>query len=341
MYKGIDVSQWQGVIDWAKVKGAGIEFAIIRALRGSLETDPQFETNFTGARNHGIAVGVYKYSYATTVDFAKAEAEAVIKLLAGRQLEAKIWFDMEDECQRTLDKSLLYQIVKTFIDTISAAGYQVGIYCNTYWYNSILTDEIRNLTNNWWLAQWGDNKPSFGLELTGWQYSSKGKINGIGGNVDLDNYYVKFDSITGTSSSSAATPAAPVALSKFKKGDVVKVKNAVQYDNGQAFKCWYETYEVISVSGDRVVIGKGSTITAAVSEKNIILASDASNTAVNTEIKPGDTVKVTNAVQYDNGQAFKCWYDTFEVIAVSGDRIVIGKGAVKTAAVHRDNLQKV
>ncbi len=340
MYKGIDVSQWQGVIDWAKVKGAGIEFAIIRALRGSLETDPQFEANFTGARNHGIAVGVYKYSYATTVEFAKAEAEAVIKLLAGRQLEAKVWFDLEDECQRILDKSLLYQIVKTFLDTISAAGYQAGIYCNTYWYCNILTDKIRNLTDNWWLAQWSDSKPS--LNVTGWQYSSKGKINGIGGNVDLDYYYAEFDSIkTDTASSSASTSAAPVTTSKFKKGDVVKVTNAVQYDNGQAFKCWYETYEVLNVTADRVVIGKGSTITAAVSEKNLILASDASNTTVNTEIKPGDTVKVTNAVQYDNGQPFKCWYDTFEVIAVSGDRVVIGKGAVKTAAVHRDNLQKV
>lgn len=336
MYKGIDVSQWQGVIDWAKVKGAGIEFAIIRALRGSLESDPQFEANFTGARNHGIAVGVYKYSYATTVEFAKAEAETIIKLLNGRHLEAKVWFDVEDECQQNLDKSLLYQIIKTFIDTISAAGYQVGIYCNTYWYNSILTNDIRKLTNNWWLAQWSDSKPNLGE--TGWQYSSKGKINGIGGNVDLDYYYAEFDS---TKTETASPSADQVTSSKFKKGDVVKVTNAVQYDNGQAFKCWYETYEVLNVTADRVVIGKGSTITAAISEKNLILASDVSNTTDNSEIKPGDTVKVLNAVQYDNGQAFKCWYDTFEVISVSGDRVVIGKGAVKTAAVHKDNLQKV
>lgn len=340
MYKGIDVSQWQGVIDWAKVKGAGIEFAIIRTLRGSLKTDPQFESNFTGARNNGIAVGVYKYSYATTVEFAKAEAEGIIKLLNGRQIEAKVWFDIEDECQQTLDKDLLYQIIRTFIDTISAAGYQVGIYCNTYWYNSILTDDIRKLTDNWWLAQWNGSKPNLGE--TGWQYSSKGKINGIGGNVDLDYYYGEFDSVkTDTASASTSTPAVTVTSSKFKEGDVVKVTNAVQYDNRQAFKCWYETYEVLNVTADRVVIGKGSTITAAVSEKNLILASDASNTADNSEIKPGDTVKVLNAVQYDNGQAFKCWYDTFEVITVSGDRIVIGKGAVKTAAVHKDNLQKV
>ncbi len=260
MYKGIDVSQWQGNIDWKKVAAAGIDFAIIRSLRGSLKTDPYFENNFKGARENGIAIGIYKYSYATDVDFAKKEAEAIIKLLAGRKVEAKIWFDIEDECQKDLDKNLLFNIIKIFLDTIKAAGYDVGIYCNTYWYTTVLTEDIRKLTKNWWLAQWTNwngiiqGKPDKG-EIV-WQYSNNGRIDGITGPVDLDYYYGAWDSIE----------TKPTAKSKFKAGDIVKVTKAVQYDNGQPFKCWYESYEVIEVKGDRVVIGKGAVKTAAINK---------------------------------------------------------------------------
>ncbi len=334
MYKGIDVSQWQGAIDWNKVAAAGIDFAIIRSLRGSLKVDPYFETNFKGARENGIAIGIYKYSYATTVDFAKAEAEAVIKLLAGRKIEAKIWFDIEDDCQKNLDKKLLYNIIKIFLDTIKAAGYDAGIYCNTYWYTTVLTDDIRKLTKNWWLAQWTNwngitqGKPDKGE--VGWQYSNKGCIDGITGNVDLDYYYGYWNDISEPNNS---------VVSRFKKGDIVTVKNAIQYDNGKPFKCWYDTYEVLEVSGKRVVIGKGNIITAGISEDNLNLV--ITHEISSNGIKVGSNVKVLNAIQYDNGKPFKCWYDTYTVIEIRGDRVVIGKGAVKTAAINKKYLQLV
>lgn len=346
MYKGIDVSQWQGAIDWNKVAQVGIEFAIIRSLRGSLKVDPYFEDNFNGARSNGIAIGIYKYSYATNVDFARKEAEAIIKLLAGRKVEAKIWFDIEDKCQENLDKTLLYNIIKTFLDTIANAGYEVGIYCNTYWYTTVLTEDIRRLTKNWWLAQWTNwngitqGKPDKG-EI-GWQYSNEGCIDGITGAVDLDYYYASWDDINdeNTSTSNNSQPAS----SKFKKGDIVKVNKAIQYDNGQPFKCWYSTYEVLSVDGKKVVIGKGNTITAGISEDNISLVTSSNNeesAAVSNDIVVGSSVKVLNPIQYDNGKPFVCWYPTYTVIEVKGDRVVIGKGAVKTAAIKKEYLQLV
>lgn len=341
MYKGIDVSQWQGAIDWNKVAAAGIDFAIIRSLRGSLKVDPYFETNFKGARKNGIAIGIYKYSYAATVDFAKAEAEAVIKLLAGRKIEAKIWFDIEDDCQKNLDKKLLYNIIKIFLDTIKAAGYDAGIYCNTYWYTTVLTDDIRKLTKNWWLAQWTNwngitqGKPDKG-EI-GWQYSNEGCIDGITGNVDLDYYYGSWDDISESSSLNNNQ----TASCKLKKGDIVKVTNPIQYDNGKTFKCWYSTYDVLSVNNDRVVIGKDGIITAAVSSDNLSLVTESKTVDETDEIKTGSTVKVLNPIQYDNGKTFKCWYENYTVMEIKGDRVVIGKDGLVTAAINKKYLQLV
>lgn len=193
MYTGIDVSRWQGAIDWKKVAAAGIQFAIIRCVDGDLRVDASFEYNYREAKENGLAVGVYKYSYATTVDEAEAEAKKVVDVLRGKQLEAKVWLDLEDKCQQNLDKDLFYEIVKKFLGIVSEAGYQVGIYCNQYWYKSILTDEIKSLTDNYWIAKWSTVKPNLG-EIA-WQYTSTGSVDGIRGNVDLDYYYAEFDSV--------------------------------------------------------------------------------------------------------------------------------------------------
>lgn len=193
MYKGIDVSQWQGTIDWKKVADAGIQFAIIRCAKGDLSIDPYFQRNYAGATSNGLEVGAYKYSYATTVDDAVAEAEATLRALNGRKFGAKVWLDLEDKCQQNLDKELLYEIVKKWLEIVKAAGYEVGIYCNQYWYKSILTDKIKALTKNFWIAKWSDKKPELG-ELA-WQYSSEGKVDGVNGNTDMNYYYGEFDVI--------------------------------------------------------------------------------------------------------------------------------------------------
>lgn len=193
MYKGVDVSQWQGTIDWKKVADAGIQFAIIRCAKQDLSVDPFFEKNYAGATSNGLAVGAYKYSYATTVEEAEEEAKATLDAIRGKVFGAKIWLDLEDKCQQNLDKELLYQIAKRWLEIIEAAGYEVGIYCNQYWYKSILTDKIKALTKNFWIAKWSDKKPELGE--VAWQYSSEGRVDGIKGYADMNYYYGEFDAI--------------------------------------------------------------------------------------------------------------------------------------------------
>ena len=190
--KGIDVSSFQGKPDWAKVKKAGINFAILR-IHQKNGPDSSFEHNYRGCRTNAIAVGGYKYSYALTEEQALEEAEETLAVLAGRGLEFPVFYDLEWERQRKLGKAAVEKIAETFLNRIQKAGYKVGIYCNVDWYQNILTAKLKSY--DLWLARYPANdngtvqtrlKPTAGI---GWQYSSKGKVAGISGNVDMNVFY--------------------------------------------------------------------------------------------------------------------------------------------------------
>ena len=190
--KGIDVSSWQGKPDWAKVSNSGIKFAILRIHQKS-GTDASFEHNYKGCKSNGILIGGYKYSYALTPAQAVDEAEDVLSVLCGRGLDFPIFYDLEWAQQRSLGKQAIENIAVSFLTRIKKAGYKVGIYCNLDWYNNVLTDVLRKY--ECWIARYpaSDNgsvqerlRPNVGV---GWQYSSKGKVNGINGNVDMDVFY--------------------------------------------------------------------------------------------------------------------------------------------------------
>ncbi|TJW11375.1 GH25 family lysozyme [Parvibacter caecicola] len=197
---GIDVSEHQGVIDWAKVKADGIKFAIIRVGYGSdyaAQDDKYFFRNVEGARANGIAIGVYLYSYATKATgasgSAQSEANHVIRLLntAGltpSSLALPVYYDMEDDTQGALSPSQLGSIAETFCNAITAKGYRVGIYSNpTWWSNKLTAPQFNN--SNWdrWVAQWGNyEKPQVSFNYGLWQFSSKGTVNGINGSVDMN-----------------------------------------------------------------------------------------------------------------------------------------------------------
>lgn len=189
---GIDVSSWQGKPDWKQVSGSGIKFAILR-VTDRYGTDSAFEHNFKGCKDNDIRIGVYKYSYAKTSAEAKAEADEVIKTLAGRKIDLPVFYDLEWSEQRKLPKSTLSEIIKAFQIAIISAGYSFGIYTNKDWYANVLPDDCKR--NDFWVACYPyDDKgkvverlrPDFGI---GWQYSSKGKVPGIDGNVDMDVFY--------------------------------------------------------------------------------------------------------------------------------------------------------
>lgn len=187
--KGIDVSEWQGVIDWEQVKASGIDFAIIRCGYGmnmSEQDDRQWQRNVSECERLGIPYGVYIYSYATDTARAKSEAEHVLRLVQGRSLSYPIFFDMEDNSTINSD---LAAIADTFCTTIENAGYPVGVYANLSWWNERLTDAR---FSQWyrWVAQWNSSCTYTG-DYTLWQYTSSGTVPGISGEVDM-NYQIGY-----------------------------------------------------------------------------------------------------------------------------------------------------
>lgn len=194
--QGIDVSKWQGNIDWDKVKGAGIEFAIIRAgyrgsVTGSLVEDPYFVTNMKGASASGVPVGVYFFTQAVNEVEAVEEASAVLQLVKEYKLEYPIFIDTEGAGGNGradgLDVETRTLVCEAFCRTIENAGYEAGVYGSRNWYNNRLyADKLDKYFI--WLAEYR-SIPLYQGYYQMWQYTSKGKVNGIEGNVDLDIYY--------------------------------------------------------------------------------------------------------------------------------------------------------
>ena len=181
--QGIDVSHHQGAIDWEKVKNDGIEFAIIRAGWGTNGKDKQFESNYLGCKRMGIPVGVYLYSYASNAKTALEEAKHFESLLKGKEFDLPVFLDIEEKDAFASGHS--NEIVDTFCSYLESKGFYVGVYCSKSYLNSHLT----NVTSRWagWVAQWAD-KCTYSQPYLLWQYSSKGRVAGINGYVDLDQF---------------------------------------------------------------------------------------------------------------------------------------------------------
>lgn len=190
--KGIDVSSYQNKPDWTKVAKAGYKFAILR-IHQKLGIDSSFEYNYKNCKTNGLLIGGYKYSYALTPAQAIDEAEDVIAALNGRGLDFPVFYDLEWPNQRKLGKQAIENIAVAFLTRIKKAGYKVGIYCNLDWYNNVLSDALKQY--DCWIARYPANdngsvqerlRPTVGV---GWQYSSKGNVDGINGNVDMNVFY--------------------------------------------------------------------------------------------------------------------------------------------------------
>lgn len=209
MIKGIDVAKWQGTINWTKVKESGVQFAILKIIDKSGNTEGAFERNYSGAVGQNIPIGVYNYSYATTVSKAQADAAKVIRAIAGRKLQCKVWLDVEDVCQQGLGRRLI-DIINAYKSVIETAGYEFGIYTYLSFYNSYIKPYAALINCPFWIAKYPSSKkmqltanptvskkPSVQHPLWGWQYSSTGSIPGINGNVDLNIMYASFDTENG------------------------------------------------------------------------------------------------------------------------------------------------
>ena len=203
MWKGIDVSDNQGVIDWGKVAAAGVQFAVLRSVRRSGKADYQFAANLEGCRQHGIPVAAYKYTYATTAEQVKEEARQVVELLRSHGLAGTmVWWDVEDrETLRSLGSGKLTELIRTAQAEIEAAGYSFGIYTGLYVYKEGWFD-FGVFACPLWIARypstaektWADSpseryRPSVGRMIWGWQWTSNGRLPGINGPVDSDICY--------------------------------------------------------------------------------------------------------------------------------------------------------
>lgn len=190
---GIDVSSYQGKIDWKKVKNSGVKFAILKVIRQNLNPDTQFENNWKGCTDNNVEIqGVYNYSYATTPKKAKSDAEKVLKILNGKK--TMVWLDVEDKCQKGLGKGLI-DIIMTYGNVITSAGLLFGVYTGQSFYNTYIKP-YGVLPYSLWIASYGTNngkpqesKRPNASNCIGWQYSSKGSVNGIGGNVDVNYFF--------------------------------------------------------------------------------------------------------------------------------------------------------
>lgn len=206
MWKGIDVSDNQGIIDWAQVKTAGCKFAILRTVRRSGKPDKQFAANLAGCMAQNIPTNFYKYTYARNEGQSQEEAKQVVDLLIGHNVKSgRIWWDVEDKALELLDKAVLTRNIWAAMDYIISAGYEFGIYTGKAFYEAGYFD-TSTFSCPMWIARYPssgyyaliDNppadiyKPIVTQPLFGWQYTSKGQVNGISGVVDLNACYIPF-----------------------------------------------------------------------------------------------------------------------------------------------------
>ena len=195
---GIDVSKWNGTIDWTAVKNSGVNYVIIRcgyrgSSTGALIQDPKFKANIQGASAAGIKVGVYFFTQAVNEVEAVEEASMVLNLVKGHKLSYPIFIDVESSGGRAdgLDRNTRTAVVNAFCRTIQNGGYAAGIYANKTWFESKMNTSALS-GYKIWLAQYAAAPTYKATRYDMWQYTSKGKVSGIKGDVDLNLSYLAY-----------------------------------------------------------------------------------------------------------------------------------------------------
>ena len=218
MIKGIDVSSWQGDIDFEKVKQCGIDFVILRAGYGRdvSQKDSFFEQNYRKAKAAGLDAGAYWYSYADSPEDAVREAKACMEVIKGKKFEYPIYLDLEEQSQFDRGMAFCDSVILNFCGELEKNRYMPGLYCSTYYLENYVSHSVAG-KYALWVAQYY-NKCTYTANKYGiWQYSSDGNVNGISGNVDMDYCYTDY----------------PAAVKKggyngYKKSDPVHDKKSVE-----------------------------------------------------------------------------------------------------------------
>lgn len=240
---GIDVSHHQGRIDWNKVKNEGKRFAIMKCQyeAQSHRKDETFDYNYAEAGKHGLSRGVYIYIASASIADPQHDAESLLKNLNGRQLEYGIWLDLEDRTLEAKGKAFIRDLAYIYADIFMRAGYFVGIYCNRDWYIRLIHDDLKR-DFDFWIARFPRNdtgiynkdsslKPSPSIAVA-WQYSSKGRVDGISTVVDLDVDYDGNIKLTAKGNIKPSYPVPTRTLKRGMKGEDVKWLQQKLLDKG-------------------------------------------------------------------------------------------------------------
>ena len=211
--KGLDVSEFQGEVDWERVKAAGYKFAMLRAGYGYNTIDKQFRRNASECNRIGLPVGVYWFCYAFSPEKAVQEADGCIDIISEYRLDYPVCYDIEQASADYIEKqgvsftpALAKNVVKSFCDRIEAKGYYAMFYTNRNFLDTYLGTELSK-RYAYWYARYADRFD--GTDCGIWQYTSTGSVPGISGNVDLDLGYTNYPSVikkAGLNHLSASSP---------------------------------------------------------------------------------------------------------------------------------------
>lgn len=188
--QGVDVSKHNGAVNWGQVAASGMKFAFIKVGSTYSGVDPNFASNITNAQAAGLKTGVYLYSYATTPEAAANEANLVLQWIDNYTINYPVVFDIEDKCHKSLSQQQLIDIVNAFCSVIDAAGYYPMVYSN----KNMFTEKLSTVGWDKWVAQYNKSL-EYNNNVGFWQYTGSGKLNGFGGNVDLNYQYKDYNSV--------------------------------------------------------------------------------------------------------------------------------------------------
>ncbi|MCD8354158.1 MAG: Ig-like domain-containing protein [Clostridiales bacterium] len=359
IYDGIDVSKWQGTINWSKVAAAGIDFVFIRCGYTSsssftLNEDPQFATNIKNAQKYGIQVGVYYFSQAKSTSEAKKEAAYVLKLLSGYNLDLPVAFDAENAGGRfsfsSFTKTQCTNFALAFCAAIEAGGYDACVYnsVSTFSGSGAKYNPTTILNNGYklWVAHYASAASNSTYSVSGytyWQYSSTGSVSGISGNVDLDYWYS--DDLEPCEEVDDDTAITSLSLSKtsatLKPGKTLSLTATVSPSGTSDPVCWSSSDNSVAYvddSGTVTAVQSGTaTITAASSSGDVTATCKVTVSGTD----PDEVIVVTygdDAFDLDNKTSlsptsYQALSDSVLTVAKDGATAINGAGVTDVTAV--------
>lgn len=223
MLKGIDVSTYQGNVNWEKAKNH-VDFAIIRCGFGNdivSQDDNQFARNVAECERLNIPFAVYLYSYATTEAMIDSEVSHALRLI-GNHKPFRVYIDMEDKSTAHLGKATLTAYAKRFCEAVKAKGFKVGVYANQNWFQNYLdVKALHDAGYSVWCAKYSTEEPKIAAPFDIWQHTSSGSVDGINGRVDMNNMYNDIRGIKAEKPAPAAPEAKAETVYTVKKGDTL------------------------------------------------------------------------------------------------------------------------